>query len=63
MDYRRIFLNIGFWIVFSYAFDAVSGILFPDLSLDATLFLWFTGLLIGTIFFNVVWYWFTLRRR
>ncbi len=63
MDYGRVFLNIGFWIVFSFAFDALSGILFPDLSLDATLFLWFTGMLIGTILFNVVWYWFTLRRR
>ena len=39
MDYGRVFLNIGFWIVLSFAFDAASGIIFPDLSLDATLFL------------------------
>jgi hypothetical protein len=63
MDYRRIFLNIGFWIVFSFAFDALSGFVFPDLSLDATLFLWFSGLLTGTLIFNVLWYWFSLRHR
>ncbi|MGA2120883.1 MAG: hypothetical protein ABSG49_02430 [Methanoregula sp.] len=63
MDYRRIFLNVGFWIVFSFTFDALSGFVFPDLSLDATLFLWFSGLLTGTLIFNVLWYWFSLRNR
>jgi hypothetical protein len=63
MDSSRIFLNIAFWIVFSFAFDAVSGFLFPDMSMDATLFLWFIGLCTGTFLFNVAWYWFTIRQR
>jgi|GEM_PF-2059769 hypothetical protein len=63
MDSSRIFLNIGFWIVFSFAFDAVISAVFPDLSLNATIFLWFIGLCIGTLIFNASWYWLRLRRR
>jgi len=63
MDHSRIFLNIVFWIVFSFAFDAVSSAVVPDLSLEATIFLWFIGLCIGTLIFNVLWYWLRLRRR
>jgi hypothetical protein len=63
MDRSRIFLNIGFWIVFSFAFDAVSSAVFPGLSLDATILFWFVGLCIGTLIFNVSWYWLRVRRR
>ena len=63
MDSKRILLNIGFWIVFSFAFDAVSGLLFPDMTVEATLFLWFIGLCAGTFLFNAAWYWFTIRGR
>jgi hypothetical protein len=62
MDFGRIVLNIGFWIVFSFVFDAVSGTLFPDLSLEMNLYLWFFGLCAGTFIFNLGWYWFRLRR-
>jgi hypothetical protein len=63
MDSSRIILNIGFWIVFSFAFDEGSAFLFPGLSQDATIFLWFSGLCIGTLIFNVVWYRLRLHRR
>ncbi|MGB7787923.1 hypothetical protein [Methanoregula sp.] len=63
MNSSRIVLNIVFWIVFSFAFDAVSGVLFPDLSMEATLILWFTSLCTGTFIFNAAWYWFTIRQR
>jgi hypothetical protein len=63
MDHSRIFLNILFWIVFSFAFDAVSSAVFPDLSMEATIFLWFIGLCIGTLLINVSWYWLRLRQR
>jgi len=62
MDFGRIVLNIGFWIAFSFMFDTISGALFPDLSWDALIYLWFFGLCIGTLIFNLGWYWFRLRR-
>jgi hypothetical protein len=62
MDFGRIVLNIGFWIVFSFVFDAMSGMLFPDLSLEMWIYLWFFGLCAGTILFNLGWYWFRIRR-
>jgi hypothetical protein len=62
MDFGRIVINIGFWIVFSFLFDAVSGVLFPDLSLEMWIYLWFFGLCAGTILFNLGWYWFRIRR-
>jgi hypothetical protein len=62
MDFGRIVLNIGFWIVFSFVFDAVSGALFPDLSLEMYIYLLFFGLCAGTILFNLAWYWFRIRR-
>lgn len=62
MDSGRIVVNIAFWLVFSFLFDAVSGALFPDLSLEMTLYLWFFGLLAGTFIFNIGWYWFRIRQ-
>jgi hypothetical protein len=62
MDFQRIILNIGFWIFFSFAFDAVSGAVFPDLSWENLIYLWFFGLCAGTLIFNLGWYWFRLRR-
>ena len=62
MDYKRALLNIGFWIVFSFAFEALSGMLFPDLSLEMTIYLWFFGLCAGTLIFNLGYYRFRLRR-
>jgi hypothetical protein len=62
MDFGRIVLNIGFWIIFSFIFDALSGILFPDLSLEMLIYLWFFGLCAGTILFNLGWYWFRIRQ-
>jgi hypothetical protein len=62
MDFGRIVLNIAFWIVFSFIFDAVSGILFPDLSLEMYIYLLFFGLCAGTILFNLGLYWFRIRR-
>ncbi|HXX54945.1 MAG TPA: hypothetical protein VEI81_02485 [Methanoregula sp.] len=62
MDYGRVVLNIGFWVIFSAAFDAVSGTLFPDLSWDMQIYLWFFGLCAGTLVFNLGYYWFRLRR-
>jgi hypothetical protein len=62
MDVRRLLLNVGFWIIYSFTFDAVSGLVFPDISPDTTLFLWFAGLCTGTFLFNAAWYWFTIRR-
>lgn len=62
MDSRRIVLNIGFWIIFSILFDSMSGLVFPDLSMDATPFFWFTGLCLGTFLFNAAWYWFEIRQ-
>ena len=62
MDFERIILNIGFWIVFSFAFDAVSGAVFPDLSWETQIYLLFFALMVGTLIFNLGWYWFRLRR-
>ena len=62
MDSKRIILNIGFWIVFSFAFDAISGMVFPDLAWDTQLYLWFFGLCAGTLIFNLGWYWLRIRR-
>lgn len=62
MDFGRIVLNIGFWIVFSVVFDAASGALFPDMSWETQAYLWVFGLCAGTILFNLGWYWFRLRR-
>jgi hypothetical protein len=62
MDSGRILLNVGFWIVFSFGFDAISGALFPDLAWDTQLYLWFFGLCAGTLIFNLAWYWFRIRR-
>lgn len=62
MDYGRIVLNIGFWIIFSFVFDAVSETLFPDLSWDMWIYLWFIGLCAGTLIFNLLWYWFKISR-
>jgi hypothetical protein len=62
MDYGRIVLNIGFWLAFSFVFDAISGALFPDLSWDILIYLWFFGLCTGTFIFNFGWYWFRLRQ-
>jgi hypothetical protein len=62
MDFFRIVLNIGFWIIFSFVFDALSDSLVPDLSLEMWIYLWFFGLCAGTILFNLGWYWFRIRR-
>jgi hypothetical protein len=62
MDYGRFILNLGFWIMYSIVFDAISGILFPDLSWDMQIYLWFFGLCAGTLIFNLIWYWFKIRR-
>jgi hypothetical protein len=62
MDSKRIILNLGFWIIFSCAFDAASGVLFPDLPWDMLIWLWFFGLIAGTFIFNVGWYWLMIRR-
>jgi hypothetical protein len=62
MDIWRIILNIGFWIVFSFAFDAVSSVIFPDLSWGTQIYLWVFALIAGTLIFNLGWYWFRLRR-
>jgi len=62
MNSGRIIVNIGFWILFSFFFDAVSGALFPDLTMESYLMVWFFGLFAGTILFNLGWYWFTIRR-
>ena len=62
MDFGRIVLNIGFWIVFSIVFDAISSAVFPDLSWDTQIYFWFFGLCAGTLIFNLGWYWFRLRR-
>jgi hypothetical protein len=61
MDFGRIVINIGFWIVFSFIFDAVSGLLFPDLPLEMYICLLVFGLVAGTIIFNLGWYWFRIR--
>jgi hypothetical protein len=61
MDFGRIVINIGFWIVFSFIFDAVSGLLFPDLPLEMYIYLLVFGLVAGTIIFNLGWYWFRIR--
>jgi len=63
MDNSRIFLTIGFWILFSVAFEAITSAVLPDLSLEGTIFLWFIGLCIGTFIINVSWYWLRLRQR
>jgi len=62
MDHSRLFLTIGFWIIFSFAFDAISSAVLPDLSLETTIFLWFTGVCIGTFIVNGAWYWLRLRQ-
>ena len=62
MDGKRIILNIGFWILFSFAFDAVTGALFPDIPLETMIWLWFFGLIAGTVLFNLAWYWIVIRR-
>jgi hypothetical protein len=62
MDFGRIVINIGFWIVFSFVFDAVSGALFPDLPLEMYIYLLVFGLVAGTILFNLGWYWFRIRQ-
>ncbi|MHB8052755.1 MAG: hypothetical protein ACYDEZ_05650 [Methanoregula sp.] len=62
MDSGRIILNIVFWLVFSFAFDAVSGAFFPDLSWETQIYVWFFALCAGTLIFNLGWYWFRLRR-
>jgi len=62
MDVSRIVLNIGFWIIFSFVFDVVSGALFPDLSPEMYIYFWFFGLCAGTLIFNLGWYWFRIRR-
>jgi hypothetical protein len=62
MDYGRFILNLGFWIMYSIVFDAISGILFPDFSWDMQIYLWFFGLCAGTLIFNLMWYWFKIRR-
>jgi len=62
MDFGRIFLNIGFWIVFSFVFDAVSSAFFPDLPWETQIYVWFFTLLAGTLIFNLGWYWFRLHR-
>lgn len=63
MNSRRLFLNIGFWIIFSAVFDPASSFFFPDLPMDAALMLWFSGLCIGTFLFNLCWYFLAIRRR
>ena len=62
MDGSRILVNIAFWIVFSFLFDAVSSALFPDLPFETYIYLWFFGLFAGTILFNIGWYWIRIRR-
>lgn len=62
MDTGRILLTIGFWLVFPFAFDAVSSAVFPDLSWEGWIILWFTGLCAGTFIVNAAWYWFRIRR-
>jgi len=63
MDHSRIFLTIGFWVIFSVAFDAITTTLLPDLSFEATIFIWFIGLCIGTLMVNGTWYWLRLHQR
>ena len=63
MDNSRLILNIGFWIIFSLVFDPVSSFLFPDFSWDMQIWLWFIGLCLGTLIFNLCWYWIRLRQR
>ncbi len=55
MNYGRFILNLGFWITYSVIFDVISGTLFPDLSLDMQIYLWFFGLCTGTFIFNFLW--------
>jgi hypothetical protein len=61
MDHSRIFLTIGFWVIFSFAFDAITSAVLPDLSLESTIFLWFIGLSLGTLIVNGSYYWLRLR--
>jgi hypothetical protein len=63
MDHSRIFFTVGFWVIFSIAFDAITNTIVPDLSFEATIFLWFIGMFIGTIIVNGAWYWLRLRQR
>jgi hypothetical protein len=62
MDNSRLILNIGFWIIFTIVFDPVSSFLFPNISWDMQLWLWFIGLCLGTLIFNLCWYWIRLRQ-
>lgn len=62
MDYCRFMVNCAFWIVFSFVFEAVTGVLVPDLSFETGIYLWFFGLIAGTFLFNLGWYWFRIRR-
>ena len=62
MDFGRIILNIGFWIIFPVVFDMVSGAFFPDMSWEVQAYLLIFGLCVGTFLFNLGWYWFRLRR-
>jgi hypothetical protein len=61
MDHSRIFLTVGFWVIFSFAFDAITSAVVPDLSIEATIFLWFIGLVLGTLIINGSYYWLRLR--
>jgi hypothetical protein len=61
MDHSRIFLTIGFWVIYSFAFDVITSAVLPDLSLESTIFLWFVGLSLGTLTVNGSYYWLRLR--